>query len=72
VAARELGHFTGLTLLLPFRRNPPCTPNFTLRLRLRVLTEVTLRLPTTLLARHQITCHQITRTTLWSTWAGRP
>ena len=73
VAAQELARFTGLTLLLPFRRNLPRTPNFTLRLRLRVLTEVVFRLPATLLARHQITRHAtVTRTALWSTWTGRP
>jgi GT2 family glycosyltransferase len=73
VAGWELARFAGLTLLLPFHRNPPRTPNFTLRLRLRVLTEVALRLPTTLIARHQIGRQAtVPRTTVWSTWAGRP
>jgi GT2 family glycosyltransferase len=72
VAARELARFAGLTLLLPFHRNPSRTPNFTLRLRLRVLTEVALRLPATLLARHQIGRQAtVSRTALWSAWAGR-
>jgi GT2 family glycosyltransferase len=72
VAARELARFAGLTLLLPFHRNAPRTPNFTLRLRLRVLTEVALRLPATLLARHQIGRQAtVSRAALWSTWAGR-
>jgi GT2 family glycosyltransferase len=73
VAARELARFAGLTLLLPFHRNPPRTPNFTLRLRLRVLTGVALRLPATLLARHQISRRAtVTRAALWSILAGRP
>ncbi|HEX4099787.1 MAG TPA: glycosyltransferase family 2 protein [Pseudonocardiaceae bacterium] len=73
VAARELARFTGLTLMLPFRRNRPAAPNFALRLRLQVLAEVATRLPTTLLARHQISRHAaISRAEVWSTWAGRP
>ena len=72
VATRELARFAGLTLLLPFHPNPPRTPNFALRLRLRVLTEVALRLPATLLARHQISRRAtVTRAALWSIWAGR-
>lgn len=73
VASRELARFTGLTLVLPFRRNRPATPNFALRLRLLVLAGVTTRLPATLIARHQITRHTtVTRSALWTTWAGRP
>ncbi|MFN2496960.1 MAG: glycosyltransferase family 2 protein [Pseudonocardiaceae bacterium] len=72
VAARELGRFAALTLVLPFHRNRPDTPNFALGLRLRVLTEVTARLPATLLARYRIGRRTaVTRSALWSTWAGR-
>jgi GT2 family glycosyltransferase len=72
VAARELARFTGLTLVLPFRRNRPSTANFTLRLRLQVLAEVTARLPETLVARHRIGRRAaVSRCVLWSTWAGR-
>ena len=72
VAARELARFTGLTLVLPFRRNRPAAPNFTLRLRLQVLAEVTTRLPATLVARHRIGRRSaVSRSVLWSTWAGR-
>jgi GT2 family glycosyltransferase len=73
VAARELARFAGLTLALPWRRNHPCTPNFAPRLRLRVLAEVAARLPATLIARHQIGRRAtVTRTAVWSTWAGHP
>ena len=73
VAARELARFTGLTLVLPGRRNRPATPNFALRLRLQVLVEVATRLPATLLARHQIGQRAtVARAVVWSNWAGRP
>ncbi len=73
VATRELARFAGLTLALPFRRNRPAAPNFALRLRLQVLAEVTARLPTTLLARHQVGRRAtVARAAVWSTWAGRP
>jgi GT2 family glycosyltransferase len=73
VAARELARFTGLTLVLPWRRHRPRTPNFTLRLRLQVLTEVTVRLPATLIARRRIGRRAtVTRAVVWSTWTGRP
>ncbi|HEX2299484.1 MAG TPA: glycosyltransferase [Pseudonocardiaceae bacterium] len=72
VAARELARFTALTLLLPFRRDRPATPNFTLGLRLRVLAEVAARLVPTLIARHHIGRRaQIPRAVIWTTWAGR-
>ncbi|MGH3547007.1 MAG: glycosyltransferase family 2 protein [Pseudonocardiaceae bacterium] len=73
VAAQELARFAALTLLLPWRRHHPGTPNFTLPLRLRVLTDVAARLPTTLIARHRIGRRAtVTRATVWSTWAGNP
>ncbi|MGH3871833.1 MAG: glycosyltransferase family 2 protein [Pseudonocardiaceae bacterium] len=73
VAAAELARFTALTLVLPWRRDHPGTPNFALGLRLRVLAEVAARLPATLVARHQITRRaQVDRTALWSTWADHP
>lgn len=73
VAARELARFAGLTLVLPWRRDHPATPNFTPRLRLRVVGDVVARLPATLLARRQISRHcAIPRAILWSTWAGAP
>jgi GT2 family glycosyltransferase len=72
VAAAELARFAGLTLALPFRRDRPAAPNFTLRLRLQVLLEVTARLPATLAARHRIGRRAaVSRSVLWSTWAGR-
>ncbi|MDQ3762089.1 MAG: glycosyltransferase [Actinomycetota bacterium] len=73
VATRELARFAGLTLVLPFRRNRPAAPNFALRLRLRVLAEVAVRLPETLVARHRIAQRAtVDRSVLWSTWAGHP
>ncbi|MBV8542974.1 MAG: glycosyltransferase [Pseudonocardiales bacterium] len=73
VAARELVRFTGLTLVLPWRRDHPDTPNFAPPLRLRVLAEVLARLPATLIARHRISRHcAIPRAAVWSTWAGHP
>jgi GT2 family glycosyltransferase len=71
VAGRELARFVGLTLVLPFRRNCPRAPNFTLWLRLQVLMAVTARLPTALIARHQISrCATVSRAAVWSTWTA--
>jgi hypothetical protein len=67
VAARELVRFAVLTLALPFRRNHPATPNFRLRLRLRVLAAIMTRLPATLISRHRITQRAtVTRAAIWS------
>jgi GT2 family glycosyltransferase len=70
VAIHLIARFVALTTMLPFRRTE--APNFTVRLRLLVLAEVLLRLPTTLLARWRIgrraTVH---RKVIWLTWAGR-
>lgn len=72
IAARELGRFAALTAALPWRRNRPDTANFALGLRLRVLAEVASRLPTTLVARRRIGRRAtVTRSVLWSTWAGQ-
>ncbi|MGH3686230.1 MAG: glycosyltransferase family 2 protein [Pseudonocardiaceae bacterium] len=71
VAARELARFATLTLMLPWRRNHPATPNFAWHLRLRVLAEVAARLPATLLARYRIGRRAtLTRAAVWSTWAS--
>ncbi|MCA1672549.1 MAG: hypothetical protein LC799_10210, partial [Actinobacteria bacterium] len=71
IAARELGRFAGLTLMLPWRRDRPRTANFVLALRLRVLAEVAWRLPATLIARRRIGRRAtITRSVVWSTWSG--
>ena len=72
VALAELMRFTGLTLVLPFRRNRPATPNFALPLRLRVLMEVAAWLPQTLVARYRIGRRAtVSRVAVWSAWAGR-
>ncbi|MGH4017181.1 MAG: glycosyltransferase family 2 protein [Pseudonocardiaceae bacterium] len=72
VAARELNRFAGLTLVLPWRQDRPATPNFAFGLRLRVLAEVAAQLVPTLLARHRIGRRAaVTRSAVWSTWAGR-
>lgn len=73
VAARELSRFAVLTLVLPFRRHRPATPNFALTLRLRVLTEVAGRVPATLIARYRIGRRAtVPRATVWAAWAGNP
>lgn len=73
VAARELARFAALTLVLPFRRHRPAAPNFALPLRLRVLAEVAVRLPATLIARRHIGRHAtVARAAVWSTWSTLP
>jgi GT2 family glycosyltransferase len=78
VAVRELARFAGLTLVLPWRRaraHPPsiaAAPNFALGVRLRVLAEVAVRVPTALVARYRIGRRaNVARAVVWSTWAGR-
>lgn len=72
VAVRELARFAALTLLLPLRRDVPATPNFTVRLRLRVLGGLVVRLPAALAARARIgRWARVSRRTVWSVWAGR-
>ena len=78
VAVRELARFTGLTLVLPWRRARAHTPsiaaapNFALGLRLRVLAEIAARVPTALVARYRIGRRaNVARAVVWSTWAGR-
>jgi GT2 family glycosyltransferase len=71
VAIHQLARFVGLTTVLPFRAGPHAL-NFTVRLRLLVLAEVILRLPTTLLARWRIGRRAtVRRKVIWRTWAGR-
>jgi hypothetical protein len=71
-AARVRACFVALTLVLPWRRDRPGTPNFARALRLRVLTEVALRLPAALTARYRIGQRAVvSRSVVWSTWAGR-
>jgi GT2 family glycosyltransferase len=73
VATRELARFAVLTLVLPFRRHRPATPNFALALRLGVLAELATRLPATLLARHRITQRAtVPRAAVWTTWSTHP
>jgi GT2 family glycosyltransferase len=71
VALRELVRFTGITVLLPVRRVVPGTPNFQVRLRIRVLGEVAVRLGPAILQRWRIGRRStIGRATVWSTFAG--
>jgi hypothetical protein len=51
VAGREILRFAAITALLPFRRDVPDAANFRVGLRVRVLSEVGLRLPWALWAR---------------------
>jgi GT2 family glycosyltransferase len=70
VALRELLKFTALTAILPLRGKPEA-PNFRLTLRCRVLTDVLLRLPSTLRARRRIDAITVVgRDTVWDAWAG--
>lgn len=72
VAAREVARFTVITALLPVRKNVPDAANFRVPLRLRVLAEVLLRLPATLVQRWSVGRRATTtRRAVWSQWAGR-
>ncbi|WP_433274891.1 glycosyltransferase family 2 protein [Actinosynnema sp. CS-041913] len=71
VALTELVRFAVLTAVLPTRRGPK-PANFQVPLRLRVLAEVVLRLPVTLVQRARIGHHAtVSRTAVWRDWAGR-
>jgi GT2 family glycosyltransferase len=70
VAAGQLARFAALTMVLPWRRDRPATPNFALGLRMRVLAEVACRLPATLAARRRIGRRAaVGRSVVWATWA---
>jgi GT2 family glycosyltransferase len=72
VAARELARFAAITVLLPVRRSVPDAANFTVRLRLLVLAEILIHLPTTMVARWRIGRRSSERrSVIWRTWAGR-
>jgi GT2 family glycosyltransferase len=72
VALREVARFGVITALLPFRSGVPADANFRVGLRLRVLVEVLLRLPVTLVQRVVIGVRaRISRRDVWRTWAGR-
>lgn len=72
VAVRELARFLVITALLPVRGGVPDAANFRLGLRLRVLGEVLLRMPVTLVQRLVIgTRSKVARRTVWRDWAGR-
>jgi len=72
VAVREWARFAALTAALPWRRDRPDAPNFTLRVRARVLAEVALRAPAELVTRGRIGRRaELGRLVVWSTWAGR-
>jgi len=71
VAIHQLARFVALTTVLPFRAGTHAL-NHSARLRLLVLAEVILRLPTTLLARWRIGRRAtVRRKVIWRTWAGR-
>ncbi|MFD9698918.1 glycosyltransferase family 2 protein [Lentzea sp. NPDC059081] len=70
VAVAELARFLAITALLPFRKNVPDAANFRVSLRARVLAEVFLRLPATLVQRLAITT-TTKRGEVWQDWAGR-
>ncbi|GGU65226.1 glycosyltransferase family 2 protein [Lentzea flava] len=72
VALREFARFLVITALLPVRRSVPDAANFRIGLRLRVIGEVLLRTPVTLVQRLVIGARsKITRGVVWRDWAGR-
>jgi GT2 family glycosyltransferase len=72
VAVRELARFVVITALLPFRENVPDAANFTFGLRARVLGEVLLRMPATVVQRLVIGARsKVARRVVWRDWAGR-
>ncbi|HVW41872.1 MAG TPA: glycosyltransferase family 2 protein [Amycolatopsis sp.] len=72
VAVLELARFAAITALLPVRRNVPDTPNFQVRLRLRVLGEVAVRLAATLRERRAISRRStVGRGQIWRNWTPR-
>lgn len=70
MAFTQLARFLAITALLPFRRNVPEAANFRFGLRVRVLAEVLLRLPATLVQRLMIRT-KVPRRGVWRDWAGR-
>ncbi|WP_312864836.1 glycosyltransferase family 2 protein [Saccharothrix tamanrassetensis] len=71
VAVTQLARFAALTAVLPTRRGPK-PGNFRLPLRLRVLAEVVVRLPVTLVQRIVIGRRaKVSRAAVWRDWAGR-
>ena len=71
-ALRELARFAAVTALLPVRRDVPDAANFHVPLRLRVLLEVLVRSPITLIQRWQISRRAtVDRRVVWREWAGR-
>ncbi|PWK84165.1 hypothetical protein C8D88_109250 [Lentzea atacamensis] len=72
VAVRELARFLVITALLPVRKDVPDAANFRIGLRLRVLGEVLIRMPVTVVQRLVIGARsKVTRQRVWRDWAGR-
>ncbi|USX50959.1 glycosyltransferase family 2 protein [Lentzea sp. HUAS12] len=70
VALTQLARFLVITALLPLRKDVPDAANFRVGLRARVLGEVLLRLPVTLVQRLRIRT-RTSRRQVWQDWAGR-
>ena len=71
-AVRELARFAAITALLPLRRDTPEAANFHVPLRVRVLLEVLVRLPVTVVQRWRIGRRAtVDRRVVWREWAGR-
>ncbi|WP_285644007.1 glycosyltransferase family 2 protein [Lentzea sp. NBRC 102530] len=70
VALTQLARFAAITVVLPLRKDVPDAANFRLGLRARVLGEVLLRLPVTVVQRLRITT-RVPRQRVWRDWAGR-
>lgn len=69
-AFTQLARFATITALLPFRKNVPDAANFRFGLRAKVLGEVLLRLPATLVQRLRVRT-TVSRKSVWQDWAGR-
>ncbi|WP_229693219.1 glycosyltransferase family 2 protein [Lentzea pudingi] len=69
-AFTQLARFGAITALLPLRGNVPDAANFRFGLRAKVLGEVLLRLPATLVQRLRVKT-AVSRRTVWQDWAGR-
>lgn len=69
-AFTQLARFAAITALLPFRKDVPDAANFRFGLRAKVLGEVLLRLPATLVQRLRVRT-TVSRKSVWQDWAGR-
>ncbi|MFD4674231.1 glycosyltransferase family 2 protein [Lentzea sp. NPDC058450] len=70
VAVTQVARFVAITAMLPLRKDVPDAANFRFGLRARVVGEVLLRLPVTLVQRLRVKV-AVPRQRVWQDWAGR-